>query len=113
MIDRIVSIGCSHMYGSEIYGPETLEYSTPESRELTFAGQVAKEFDLLHIDLSTPGGSNTHIRETAIEWIAEQGNRSGLHCPNWLDTLVDITFITINRQRRLGRAVNITLGTRL
>ena len=53
MIDRIVSIGCSHMYGSEIYGPETLEYSTPESRELTFAGQVAKEFDLLHIDLST------------------------------------------------------------
>ena len=74
MIDRISSKDVN-MYGSEIYGPETLEYSTPESRELTFAGQVAKEFDLLHIDLSMPGGSNTHIRETAIEWIAEQGNR--------------------------------------
>ena len=75
MIDRIVSIGCSHMYGSEIYGPDTLDYATPESRALTFAGHVAKEFDLLHIDFSTPGGSNTHIRETAIEWIAEQGSR--------------------------------------
>ena len=62
MIDTLVSIGCSHMYGSECEGT-------------TFAGHVANEFGLKHIDLSMPGGSNTHIRETAIEWIAEQGDR--------------------------------------
>ena len=102
MIDRIVSIGCSHMYGSEIYGPETLEYSTPESRELTFAGQVAKEFDLLHIDLSTPGGSNTHIRETAIEWIAEQGNRLDYIVLIGWTTFSRVTFITINLTKKIG-----------
>ena len=48
MIDRISS-GCSPCTEAK-YMAETLEYSP---RELTFAGQVAKEFDLLHIDLST------------------------------------------------------------
>ena len=67
MIDRLISIGCSHMYGSEIRG----EGSYTKTPELTFAGVVAKQLGIEHEDFSEPGGSNTHIRETALEHLVQ------------------------------------------
>ena len=70
MIDTLVSIGCSHMYGSECKGT-------------TFAGHVANEFGLKHIDLSVPGGGNTYIREKATEHLAENENNNCLYLIGW------------------------------
>ena len=70
-VDKLVSIGCSHMHGCEILG-ENNEAIRPE---LTFAGLVAKQLGLEHEDFSEPGGSNTYIRETAIEHLAQNDDR--------------------------------------
>ena len=66
-VDKLVSIGCSHMHGCEILG----ENNKAIRPELTFAGVVAKQLGIEHEDLSTPGGSNTHIRETALEHLVK------------------------------------------
>ena len=55
------------MYGSEIRG----EGSYTKTPELTFAGVVAKQLGIEHEDFSEPGGSNTYIRETALEHLVQ------------------------------------------
>tara|TARA_B100000965_G_scaffold159307_1_gene132805 strand:- start:3932 stop:4705 length:774 start_codon:yes stop_codon:yes gene_type:complete len=79
-VEKLVSIGCSHMYGSEIMG----EGSPIRRQELTFAGLIAKHLGLEHEDLSVPGGSNTYIRETAVEHLAKNDDRQGtLYLIGW------------------------------
>ena len=109
MIDRLISIGCSHMYGSEIRG----EGSFTKTSELTFAGVVAKQLGIEHEDLSTPGGSNTHIRETALEHLVKNKTpEKTLYLIGW--TTVDITStLKILTQERRQSIIGLKVLTQL
>ncbi len=73
-IKKIVSVGCSHMFGSEIRGEGKICRVNDRHPHLTFAGKVAEVLGCEHEDLSEPGGSNTYIRETAVEHLVGNVN---------------------------------------
>jgi len=70
MIKRIVTNGCSWMWGM---GVNSLESKHPDGGRLTdrVSARLAKKYDARDINLSIPGSSNDRILRTTTEWFMQ------------------------------------------
>lgn len=67
----LVSIGCSHMAGSECDGKGT---DTPIQRSKSFPARIAKDINYNYIDYSVPGASNESTFRKLVEFVTENTN---------------------------------------